>query len=510
MAAASLGQGKIRHPGVRPSEVLLDATGIIKVSGFTLGELNGNGRDIADGYRPPEGLSDADMVYGVGALLVELLLGEPPSEASWDPDRHAMMVCRVANELSGIGSDPDASSELSQLVSVCLSHEPQRRPRLRHVLERLETLAPEFAGSDLKAWCATTVQGVLSKFGLCVSRIDDVRRPESGSSGLDGHELEGTRTNQRGSFFNLEDGADQDTTEEVLNWWGKGEEVLYGDSEDIEWEIPSSSTRFRPNMRWVGVVVLMVCVWWAASYEPMTPSDVEASKEESDLVELVITREPTTMIAEPPIEDLADEVNPIEVVEITPNPASFPQPTEQPASPDLLEMGLSSRSAANDTDQQRSTSNVDRGGSASPARAQARLDIGDDEREIVESVTVSASNGPAQQTTTVWGEIVQPPETDSVEEPEGTDATVNESRHSSSIPSEFLVRFQSVDTRVTGLDVKCHVGAADGGREVVIPNAGRGPCRVIGSIGDQRLVTHVSLTGPKTWRCFAGGRRACE
>jgi hypothetical protein len=77
-------------------------------------------------------------------------------------------------------------------------------------------------------------------------------------------------------------------------------------------------------------------------------------------------------------------------------------------------------------------------------------------------------------------------------------------------PSVFRVEFRAADPTMTELQIRCHKGSGSGMGRVVIPDAGRGPCKVIGTIGSERLVTSVSLTGEKVWMCFADGARSCQ
>ncbi len=77
-------------------------------------------------------------------------------------------------------------------------------------------------------------------------------------------------------------------------------------------------------------------------------------------------------------------------------------------------------------------------------------------------------------------------------------------------PERFRVEFQSADPAVERLVVHCHVGRGDGPPPVVIDEAGRGPCRVTGYRGTERLIVMVPVSGAHTFTCFEGGQRACR
>ena len=77
-------------------------------------------------------------------------------------------------------------------------------------------------------------------------------------------------------------------------------------------------------------------------------------------------------------------------------------------------------------------------------------------------------------------------------------------------PSVFRVEFRAADPTMAELQIRCHKGSGSGMGSVVIHDAGRGPCKVTGIIGSDRLVTSVSLTGEKVWTCFAAGDRSCQ
>jgi eukaryotic-like serine/threonine-protein kinase len=137
------------HRDVKPQNLLLSSDGVLKLGdfGIALGK-DGTRLTIAGtvlgtaGYLAPEQargeqVTAAADIYAVGAVLYELLTGEPS---------------RTVGSLSELGSEdgfrppdlaarrPDAPAELVATVTACLSAEPEDRPASAATVARL--LAP--------------------------------------------------------------------------------------------------------------------------------------------------------------------------------------------------------------------------------------------------------------------------------------------------------------------------------------------------------------------------------
>jgi Protein kinase domain len=89
-------------------------------------------------------------------------------------------------------------------------------------------------------------------------------------------------------------------------------------------------------------------------------------------------------------------------------------------------------------------------------------------------------------------------------------ATTSDGAAATPAADTFRVEFRSGEPTVTELDVRCHVGSAKGPSPVVINDAGRGPCKVVGRGGASPVVAVVSLTGTAKYTCFSNGDRACN
>lgn len=132
------------HAGVQPGHVLISRWGEVKLRGL------GAGREMGEElppipleptpYAAPELIrgdppSPAADVFGLGALLHELLSGRPPGEARDLP--------------AGVDRG------LARLAGRCLSPDPARRPRLTDLIAELERVIPEPASPDCRTEIAT-------------------------------------------------------------------------------------------------------------------------------------------------------------------------------------------------------------------------------------------------------------------------------------------------------------------------------------------------------------------
>jgi serine/threonine-protein kinase len=143
------------HRDVKPQNLLLGRDGVLKLGDFGIAAAHGGTRlTLAGtvlgtaGYLAPEQargepVTAAADLYAVGAVLYELLTGEPSRTAdslaelgSKDGFRPPDLAARV----------PTAAPELVATVSACLSVEPEDRPPSAAALARL--LAPLASEAD--------------------------------------------------------------------------------------------------------------------------------------------------------------------------------------------------------------------------------------------------------------------------------------------------------------------------------------------------------------------------
>jgi len=76
------------------------------------------------------------------------------------------------------------------------------------------------------------------------------------------------------------------------------------------------------------------------------------------------------------------------------------------------------------------------------------------------------------------------------------------------VTGPFKVTFTAADAGMS-LEVKCMQGGGTG-PSVTIDEAVKGNCRVVGKSDAATVMTLVTLAGPRTYSCFAGGSRSCR
>ena len=143
----------VLHRDVRPENILVDKYGQIRVTDFgvgALGVVEGAGAGDLSPYLAPEQRSPAAPghftektdLYGVGAVLYELLVGHPPHVEQRRPLKPSAVV-------------PDVGERLERAIVQALHLNPRRRPTSAEAMRmQLTGEAPPAARSRLAPWLA--------------------------------------------------------------------------------------------------------------------------------------------------------------------------------------------------------------------------------------------------------------------------------------------------------------------------------------------------------------------
>ena len=529
----------IIHPGPCPTEILIDERGHVRLAGFVVMTEDGELDVAPPGYVPPEGCgAEGAWAYGIGALMVHLLSGECPASGSSDPSRHEAMIRRALIRVLARSGEP-APEAVITLIRQCMARQPEARPRLSEVTERVTQLANELPSARLRSWASSCVPAVLQK------------HPPGGAF----PQPEAPRAEPKPSLpsvppLPLEETDHEPPTEEAPRRTlpiqprpsqAQRDALLApepvvgfapGDFSHTEVAAPA----FIPPEP-VPALQARIPVRETAAPEParapiMGPiGDVDDGLEESDslypvrrstvplflggflgmaalwvvgvLVWRVVTVEPTTVSVEDPLAEAQDVSEPERPEPERPEPERPEPERSEPTTPATVS-------------------------EEAPAPAvDAASAVASEPPEIVQP-TLQPRLIPAPPDRPVEPvAVLEEPEPDTVRispppavPEEASDAPIDvpvedavavaSENTSTPAPSIFRVEFQAADSDITELQIRCHKGSGIGTDTVVIPDAGRGPCKVIGMKGDERVVTSVSLTGEKVWVCFAAGARSCQ
>lgn len=137
-----------RHRGPEPSDLLVDSSARIFVSGF-VGPF-----PTSPHMRAPQGdEGEAATVYRLGVLLAQLVSGAPPVVAS-ERAAHAASVRRVLIRAMA-RPGPILADRYADWIQAMLAWQARERPPLSAVPDGLRNVASQMHGENLAIWAST-------------------------------------------------------------------------------------------------------------------------------------------------------------------------------------------------------------------------------------------------------------------------------------------------------------------------------------------------------------------
>lgn len=156
---------RLLHRDIKPANIHLTSAGEVKILDFGVAWGDFQERESVTeslmfgslDYMSPERLDSIDThagdIYALGAVLFELLVGEPLGRASGNKERHNAMLETQLGLLWERCQDED----VYRLVADCLAYDEATRPAAQMLERRTRALRTRYSDPWLGAWAAEVV-----------------------------------------------------------------------------------------------------------------------------------------------------------------------------------------------------------------------------------------------------------------------------------------------------------------------------------------------------------------